>query len=89
MKNMFGIHRFTVAVGKNMSWHKKPPVLNKNFSRCKKLLVLFYHKMSRGGEICSCWGENIATARSVSDRRASISALVVASQCRTRFTSAR
>ena len=48
MKNMFGIHRFTVVVGKNMSWHKKPPVLNKNFSRCKKLLVLFYHKMSRG-----------------------------------------
>ena len=40
-------------------------------------------------KICSCWSENIATAGSVSDRRASISTLVVASQCRTRFTSAR
>ena len=45
--------------------------------------VKFYCK------ICICWGENIATAGRVSDRRASISTLVVASQCRTRFTSAR
>ena len=40
--------------------------------RSRKGVIFDYDRV----EICSCWGENIATAGSVSDRRASISTLV-------------
>ena len=56
---------------------------------CVEKVEEYVKSMEGAIEICICWGENIATAGSVSDRRASISTLVVASQCRTRFTSAR
>ena len=48
-----------------MHWH----------SPCRKNWQKYFGSW-RCCEICSCWGENIAIAGSVSDRRASISTLV-------------